>query len=226
VAALAFAGAADAQWIVSAYGGAVHTRPASITIEQRESGTSLAFERVPFAGRSLESPIYYGYRLTRRVSSRHGVFVGAEFIHAKIYAERAGVTGMGSHRGASVGAVPMDAVVGRFAMSHGLNFLLGTIGIRRALTGRVTGLVSAGAGPVVPHVEVEVDGAIREDYQLVGVGLHGAVGLEIRVLRCVAIVGEYKLTRARVRAALNTGHLSLNPVSHHIGFGIAVRIGQ
>lgn len=76
LAVLCWAVPADAEWIVSAYGGAAFTRPADVRIEQPDRGTSLQFDRVPFDHRSFEAPIYYGSRVARAIPRARGLFIG------------------------------------------------------------------------------------------------------------------------------------------------------
>ena len=212
---------ADAQWIVSVYGGAAFTRPAAIRIEQPAQSTSLAFEHIPFDDRSFESPIYYGYRVMRAMPRAPALFVGGEFIHAKAYADGTRASAAGVHRGAAVQGIPFSAVVQRFAMSHGLNFVLANAGIRRAVCDRVTATATVGAGPVVPHAEVQIDGVLSEGYQVGGTGVQGAAGAELRVWRRVSLLAEYKWTRAAVRLTLNDGRLKLTASSHHLAAGLS-----
>jgi hypothetical protein len=219
------AASADAQWLFAAYGGAAVTRPSDVQIEKPETDTALRFDDTPFEGRSFDAPVYYGYRAGRMISARHGLFVAAEFIHAKAYATVTEVYGSGVLQGAPVHQVPMSGIVDRFAMSHGLNFLFADIGIRRQLLPRLASTLIAGAGPMLPHVESEIDGLPREGYQLGGTGFQVAVGAEERVSRHVSLLAEYKWTRAIMRVTFAGGEASLSPMSHHGVVGVAVAIG-
>jgi hypothetical protein len=192
-----------------------------VRIEQAERGTSLRFDRIRFAGRSFEAPIYYGYRIARAIPRTRGLFVGGELIHAKAYADGSGVSGAGAYEGAAVQALPFPAVVQRLAMSHGLNFLLANVGVRRPLGNCVTGTATVGAGPMVPHVEVQLDGITRETYQLAGIGMQAAVGAEVRTWRRLSVLTEYKWTRAAVRLALDPGRAELTASSHHLAVGLS-----
>lgn len=212
---------AQAQWVVSAYAGAAFTRPADLRIEQPERATSLQFDRVRFEGRSFESPIYYGYRFARVFPRAGGLVVSAELIHAKAYADGAGISGRGVHRGMPVEAIPFPFIVRRLAVSHGLNFVFANVGVRRTLGERITATVMAGSGPVVPHAEVVVNGDVREDYQAAGLGLQGAAGAEWRLWRRISLLTEYKWTRAAVRLDLDTGTAKMNLSSHHLAAGFS-----
>ena len=54
---LAHALPCDASWIVSVYGGAIHTQAADVRVQQPASATDLLFEDVAFESRSPESPM-------------------------------------------------------------------------------------------------------------------------------------------------------------------------
>ena len=116
----------------------------------------------------------------------------------------------------------MSDIVQQFAMSHGLNFLFADIGVRRHVSRRVTAALIAGAGPVLPHVETEVDGLAHEGYQIAGTGVQVAVGAEVRISRRLSVLTEYKWTRAVMRVSVVGGHASLTPSSHHVVVGLAV----
>jgi lipid A oxidase len=217
---------ADAQWHVAAFGGGVHTRPAQIRVDQPDRSTSLRFDDVSFDDKSFESPIYYGYRVLRVVSAAHGLFIGAELIHAKVYADGSHVVGRGTYRGLGTNAIPFADVVQHFALSHGLNFVLADVGVRRRFSNRLTGNLIGGVGSMVPHVEVQVDGVPHEGYQLAGVGVQGAAGVEIGVWRRVSVLAEYKWSHAPVRLSLDTGHAELIASSHHLAVGVSAGFGR
>jgi hypothetical protein len=203
VVAVVFATPAQAQWVVGAYGGAAHTRPADVRVDGPAGEAAERFEDVAFDHRSLESPIYYGYRASRVVAPRHGLFIGGEFIHAKAYAR------------------PFAPRVRRLAMSHGLNFVFANIGLRRPVSSRIHVNSFAGVGPMVPHVEADIDGVERERYQLAGVGVQAALGAEMRLWRGLGVMAEYKWTRAGLRLDIDPGRVDLTPTSHHLAIGVS-----
>jgi hypothetical protein len=47
---------------VAGYIGGAQTRAATVVVEQSNPTVRLSFEKLPFEGRSFQSPIYYGYR--------------------------------------------------------------------------------------------------------------------------------------------------------------------
>lgn len=214
---------ADAQWVLSAYAGAMHTRAADVRIEQPDAGTELVFPEVSFDSESWRSPVYYGYRLARRVPGVRWLFVEGELIHGKVYARGNTARGAGTRRGQPVVGLPFPAVVQRFAISHGLNFVLVNAVARQPLPGgRATLTARAGAGPMLPHPEIEVEGVAREGYELAGPGLQAGGGIEFGLWRGVSLLAEYKWTRAHPRLSIDQGTASLVTRSHHLALGLSL----
>jgi hypothetical protein len=215
---------AYAQWIVSAYGGAMHTQSSDVLVDDRATDTNLRFDETMFESRSSESPIYYGYRVGHRLPGPEWLFVEGELIHGKLYPRDAQATsGAGTLRGISVSNVPFESVVQDFNLSHGLNFILINALARRAFTSRVALTARLGAGPMLPHVESVVEGVRREDYQWAGIGVQVSGGAELTLWRRLAVTAEYKWTRARPQVSLARGRATLTTTSHHIAIGVAAR---
>lgn len=209
-----------AQWTIAGYIGGVHTQPADLDFARQATGTDLTFPDTPFRSESLDSPLYYGYRIGKALY-RELFFVEGELIHAKAYAqpEEAGA-GAGRLDGQLVVDVPLASVVQRFAMSHGLNLILVNAAFRRHIGhSRAAVVARAGLGPVLAHGETEIDGDRREDYQWAGVGLQAAGGLELRLWRGLHGLLEYKFTRARPQITVGGGSLEVTTLSHHVAIG-------
>jgi hypothetical protein len=221
VCTLAFDRPVGAEWIVSAYGGAIHTRAADMRIQQPGSATDLRFTDVPFESRSFESPIYYGYRAGHRLGGTQWLFLEAELIHGKLYPQQPGTArGTGMLRGQPAAQVPFPTVVQEFNMSHGLNFLLGNILLRREMTTRFTATGRAGLGALLPHTESVVDGERRGRYEWAGVAVQLSGGAEVGLSRRIAATAEYKWTRASPRVTLAEGQATLTTRSHHLAVGV------
>ena len=214
---------AHADWVVAAYLGAAHTATAPLTVTQPAVGTDITFISVPYAGQSLDSPLYYGYRLTFFPRDDSWFGVEAEFIHLKAYAETTARTrGAGRHHGAAIdGEMRIDAVLDRFSISHGLNFLVFNAVARCRVGPRMFLAARAGAGPTVPHAESTIDGVDREGYEWGSLGIHAAGGIGIRAWRGLAVLAEYKFTRTRQTASVDRGEARGRFLSHHGVFGIA-----
>ena len=139
------------------------------TIDQPALGRSFTFEDVDFDGRPFESPQYYGWRVGRLFGQARTFGIELEFIHLKVIGrtDRAyPVSGLDTLDTSESGALVMNTVVQRYAMTHGLNFALINMVMRTPVRGPVTLVWRAGAGPTLPHAETTIDGQIREQYRV------------------------------------------------------------
>ncbi|MCS7315212.1 MAG: outer membrane beta-barrel protein [Bryobacterales bacterium] len=222
VLALACGAAAQAGWRAAAYLGGAVNHGSWLRVEQPARGTRFELRGVSYEGRSLEPPVYYGYRL--------GYFFGrfgveAEFVHQKIYAraERV-VEAQGTLHGAPVaGRLPMQQIVEQFSISHGLNLLLANVVWERPMGARSFLQLRFGAGPTIPHAESLLQGEGRQGYQLGRPAAQAAAGLEIRLWRALHLLGEYKFTHTRQRVKIAAGHAETLVRSHHGVFGVGLR---
>jgi hypothetical protein len=227
--------AAAAQWYVAGYLGANHTLAAPIAIDQPEVGTALQFDAVAFEARPFASPQYYGARVGRLFGERRRFGVEFEWFHPKVYAITSDAVHVaGRHRGAAIDTtVRMDTLVQRYSMSHGMNFILfnavmripmsagaGSFLSRVAITGR------AGAGPMLPHGESQVDGEVQEQYEIAGAGFQLAGGADVRLAGRLSAIVDYKFGHAspEITVAGGTGHTTAN--LHQVAFGLAFGFGR
>lgn len=159
---------AEAQWYVAGYSGAHATHAAAITITQPAQDTALRLHDITFAANPMASPQYYGIRIGRLAGARSQWGTEVEFIHLKVFAETAGsYETSGRWMGAPMeGRVRMDALVQRYGMSHGLNFLVGNLVSRRPLGGgRVASVNRIGGGITIPHGETSVNFDVQQQYE-------------------------------------------------------------
>jgi lipid A oxidase len=202
---------ARAECIVAAALGAAHTRDADLHLRSDDRVPPGAIVPASFAGRSAESPPYYGLRVECGPGDRWWGG-GVDFVHAKAYA-----------------TLPAGASLEAFAMSHGLNFLTGSLVARWRGAGRrpraVAGVVRAGAGITLPHVESTVRGAVREGYELGGPAVIAGAGLELRLGPRLIVPVEYRWSWTRVDVSAATGTLTASLYSHHLSAGLGWRIG-
>jgi hypothetical protein len=217
---------ARAQWYVAAFLGGSHTRAATVSIDRPAERVSLEYHDVRFEARSLKSPQYYGVRFGRTFGADRRYGVEVEWIHAKAYSQtdrQYEVTGKG---GAFADLIRppalMNAVVSRYAMSHGLNFLLVNLAVRAPVRDKPVTLVArAGAGPMLPHAETTVAGDAREQYEYAGLGMHTAAGVELRVYRGLYALVEYKFTVGRPEITIVGGTGQMTAITHHLAVGLA-----
>jgi hypothetical protein len=232
---LAWPHAADAQWYVAGYLGANHTLPATVTIDQPSRATSLQFNDVTFEARPFESPQYYGVRVGRLFGVRRHFGVEFEWFHPKVYAQTArDVLVAGQFHAVTVnGTLPMNTIVQRYSMSHGMNFALINGVVRfplsdaaTSMAGRIAVTGRAGAGPMIPHGESEVAGETVEQYEVAGIGYQVAGGATMRLYRGLSALAEYKFGHASPEITIVDGTGQTTANLHQVAFGLAVEFGH
>lgn len=196
---------ARADWLLSAYVGGTKTASNTLDITPA-AGSAVSIPNVDYEGRPFESPPYYGYRVGWTPTGGH-LGVEYEFTHAKAIA-----TGAPS------------AELTAFQLSHGLNLILGNVVYRTSpyCSGRCTLVARGGAGITYPHVEATFRGRTTYDYEFAGFGAQGGVGIELQVVPHLYVVGDARLTYARVRADLVDGGRLAGPfTTGHVDVGVA-----
>ncbi|HXT72038.1 MAG TPA: outer membrane beta-barrel protein [Vicinamibacterales bacterium] len=227
ISGLAAARPAEAQWYFVGYLGANVTKAATVSVDVPASGLSLEFSKVKFAAHPFESPQYYGWRLGKLFHGRFGL--EGEFIHLKMYARTDAVYLFSGTSGVVPFAIgqPMRTVVQRYAMSHGLNFLLLNAVSRVPIgSGRAAVIVRAGAGSTVAHTETTVLNSAVDKYERAGFGVHAAAGLSLALGSRVSLVTEYKFTRARPEISVAGGTGRTTAATHQFAFGLAFGLGR
>lgn len=240
VARLAFCGGAlvlsaaplDAEWAVGAYLGAARMADSSIHLVQPSTATDVRLRGVRFQGRSFDRPLYYGLRAGYFPLRSLGV--EAEFVHLKVYAELDRmVRTEGVVRGAQFETqIPMREIAQQFSISHGLNLLLGNVIFRRPFgaaapdAAPVSAQIRLGAGPTIPHPEIEVLGAKDEHYQWGRIAVQGAGGIQVRIRGGLYALAEYKYTWSDQRLRLQQGRASLIVQSHHVVGGLGYHFAR
>jgi hypothetical protein len=222
---------AEAQWYVATFTGGNVTRAATVTVDQPNQGRLLDFHDLTFDARPLESPPYYGARLGHLWRSGQ-LGLEVEFLHAKAIGRTDRIVRVtGLEAGLPIDAtLQMDTIVQRHSMTHGLNFLFANLVWRRPL-GAVAGafdraalMFRAGAGPVVPGVDSVIDSISVQDYQLAGLGLHAAAGVDVRIRGRLRAMLEYKLTRARPSIDVFGGTTATTTLTHHVAVGFGFQV--
>lgn len=229
---LVFASAAHAQWYVGAQFGANHTRSSTITIDAPAVSLTQQFHDVEYAGRSFSAPPYYGWRVGRVMAHRRGVSFAAEFefVHAKVYADTSQTYVVTPITGAtnSTTFALMSDTVPRYAMSHGLNFLLANLVIqaplKRSGDGPVSLALRIGVGPMIPHAESTVLGQSREQYEYGGMTFAGGVGANIRLAHRVSAMTEFKVSYGQPEITLAQGTGRASVLMYHVIGGVIVRV--
>lgn len=222
-------GIARAEWIVGAFLGHAQTQSSTIVLTLPSQGTLLNVSGVDYRGESFRSPQYYGLRLTWSPDAHQWLGIEAEYIHAKVFAELDGTVHLqGTLRGATVDAsAPLSSLVQRLGMSHGLNFILANLSMRRGFgpldakrVHRAVAVVRAGAGPTRPHAETQIDNVPIDQYEDGGLGAQVGGGVELSLWRGFGALGEYKFTWASPEIEVGSGQAKVPARSHHFAFGL------
>jgi hypothetical protein len=213
-----------AEWALTAYAGAAHTNPNTLNVEP-STGGALHVHRVVYEGRSWNSPIYYGGRLTYFFKERRWLGVELEFTHLKAIADTSQFVRV--NEGAPA---PLAGTVQRFELSHGLNLVFANAVVRKQAPGasgkRLTLTARGGLGPTLPHVEATFGGVTRDEYQRGGLAGHVSGGLEWRVAGDLSAVIDLRFSQARERIDLGAGTLRGTFASRHLDFGIGWKFGR
>jgi hypothetical protein len=217
---------ADAQWYFANYLGGNHTSPATVSINQASSATSLQFHDVHFESRSLRSPQYYGARIGYLFPNRR-IAVEFEFIHEKVISLTTRTVHVtGTLAGAPIDTqAPMDFYVDRYSMTHGLNFLVINLVSRTPIggaNGRSALMLRGGVGPTRPGVDTSVLGVSIQRYEYAGIGGDAAAGVSVRLLDHFTAIAEYKFTYARPTISVDGGKGQMTARTQQIAIGFAL----
>jgi hypothetical protein len=217
---------ASAQWTAAAYIGAAHTQNTFLDLRQPLLGTDIRFHNIAYQGESFQPPLYYGLRTGYWFRRHWGV--EAELTHLKVFArveQTARVTG--TLNGFAIDSqVPINSIVQRFSISHGVNLLLANVvfhhGIGRSREPahpRAYAVLRFGAGTTIPHAESTIQNVVDEHYQVGGPAFQVAASVEARLWERLYWTGEYKFTRSREQVDVNSGTATTLLVSHHLATG-------
>jgi len=221
---------AKAEFVVSAFTAKTIDEDNDVKVKQT-GGTDLTFHDAQFQGKDFESPQYYGLRAMYFLhEDKPGFGFGVEFFHDKEYMK----TGGNLHVTGTRGGIPVNDnepvnnTIQNFNNSHGMNFLLGDVFYRwvfganhGAFVQRLRPYIGAGAGIVIPHVESEVYGVSKQQYEFGGPGVQAVVGLDVKLTKHFSIFSEYKFTYADLDESIPNGSIQFQPMTHHFAFGVS-----
>ena len=223
---------ARADWTFGAFIGGALTRASSIHLAQNQPHTDLVLSPVHYRSESFDAPIYYGYRAG--VFPRSGwLGVEGEFIHLKVIADTTrmtSVTGVLNGRPVSEPR-PLEDVVQRFAITHGVNLVLANVVaryMRAAARPSVSRLILSGrfgVGASIPHAESTIADVSREQYEWGALSLQGAGGVEFRLTKRLYLTGEYKFTRTVQEVSVVNGTVRTPLRTHHLVAGVSGHFG-
>ena len=211
--------------MAGAFLGHAWTIDSSVHLTITNPLTDVTIAPVAYRGESFRAPLYYGYRIAWIPDAGRGLALEAEFIHMKVFARTdRSARVQGVWRGVPVDrTLPVDSVFQRLAMSHGLNFILANLVIRRNVRPRLVATARIGAGPTVPHVETTYDGVSHDRYADGGIGAQAGGGVEAALTGRLVALAEYKFTWASPAIIVGSGEANVPARSHHAVGGLGWR---
>jgi hypothetical protein len=218
---------ASAQIYGSISAGANHTGSADVTVTVPSAGLGVTYHDVQFSARPFDSPQYYVWRLGRLVGPAQRFGVEFEFTHLKVISNTAkSYVASGTIAGLAIPggtALPMNAEVQEYQMTHGLNFLLvnGVARLPLGAHGRVSLVGRVGLGSTLPHAETNVLNQSSQHYEFAGVGFGGSAGLVFKLTRILSVTADYKISDADPRITVVAGTGQMRAVSQQVAIGLA-----
>jgi hypothetical protein len=224
--ALAHADASYAQWTFAGFLGDAWTSSSTMTLVNASSGTSVRLSDVDYESQSWRQPLYWGVRAGRTVSPNRRWSVEFEYLHLKTFAVSTQVVQAdGVIDGREVhGQERFDAIVERFALSHGVNLLLANVAFEQPIRHRLSLVARAGVGPTLPHVEATIDGSSRDEYTWGRVAVQGAVAIDWSVTRYLLLTIEAKRTYTHQRLDVGPTKVDAAFATTHVVAGVGVRL--
>ncbi len=229
---LIFTAAARAELTIGLAGGIAVTGDSDVELVEG-ADTRLTFREVPWASKSLSSPIYYSVRLTYWLDQTSHWGAGVDFTHAKMIAEREKQSAVaGTRDGSPVGEVEtLGDTFAELAFSHGYN-LVTVCGLYRWLPGsprghgglwRLRPFVGLGAGLAIPRVEVTTSQVAVDEYQVAGPVLQASAGASLALAHRLSAFAEYKISYADLKGDFSEGgSIRVRPWTNHFVLGAAV----
>jgi lipid A oxidase len=194
---------ACAQWNASAYIGKTHTADADLHVTHNPA-TSGLLKDIGFDDRSFRPPLYYGLRGGFLLKPTVGF--EAELIHVKAFAR-----------------LPPAIPIQQYNVSHGLNLLLGNLVLQREVVRRLDVCFRTGLGVAIPHPEIRAFGQTLEQYEVHGVAMQLAAGVNFQLTRRMFWLAEYKFTTTKPRFEIGSATIENTFSTHHIVSGIGFR---
>lgn len=231
--ALAIPSQVGAEAFLDLYLGKTFTHDSDIHIKQSRLANDYTFEGVTFHDNSFKDPPYYGLRAGYFFERHPWLGLGVEFFHFKISADTSEVRPLrGTRNGSPVaGAVPVNSVVQRFAITHGVNYLTLDALFRYPLLtsperfprGRLQLYAGMGLGPVIAHPEMHIDHVrFQPGYEIAGLGVQGFVGTRFLIFKHLGVFGEYKFTHSGLSVTVPSGTGRVQENTHHLVGGLTI----
>jgi opacity protein-like surface antigen len=212
------------------------TEDSDLDIRQSDPAgdSNLTFHDVSWEDNSLSGPsaryttVRFGYFTARKP----WLGVAVEFMHFKVFAEvERSLRVTGTDQGVPIDAVqPMNAIVERYIVGNGVNFLTASFLARKRLhrserypNGRLQPYVGVGAGPTFLYTSSTVHGKKRGGpYELGGIGLAALGGVQLHVGRHWDLFAEYKRSYTQANGSIDDGSSRTDLHTNHYTVGAGI----
>lgn len=162
----AMTSAAQAEMYGYYYVGLADTRDSDVHIRQPSLATDVTYHDVEYRGQSLQSPLFYGFKLGTYLRNPWWLGVELEFSHYKAYAEtKQTYDTSGTVLGAPAPSGPMNQYVEDLNISHGVNLFMLNVVARDGFwkspqfpNGQVQVYGGLGFGGLLMHPESKING--------------------------------------------------------------------
>jgi hypothetical protein len=212
------------------------TRDSDLEIRQADpaGNTGLTFFDVSWEDNSLSGPSarYTTVRVGYFFKEKPWLGLAVEFMHFKVFAE---VDRMVRVQGTNVGvpidtSQPMSAIVERYVIGNGVNFIPVTVIARKRLKqserfphGRLQPYGGFGLGPTLLYTQSTVNGKRRGGpYELGSVGIQALGGLQFHLSRSWDLFAEYKYTFTQANGSIDDGSSRTDLFTDHFTAGVGV----
>ncbi len=196
-----------------------------IRVRQPARQTDFVVRRVSLEDRSFEGPLWYNLRVGTFLKRPDWVGLALDFKHAKIYARTSeSKRATGFIDGERIdGAMPVDSLIQRFDVSHGINYLFLDLIARRRIA-RHSLRAGIGAGVVIAHPENRIRGEANDQkYEIAGAALQVSLGMRTPLSKRLSAAAEYALTISDPDIGVAGGSARMHDRTSHVSLGVAIR---
>lgn len=220
----------QAEWTLSLYGGVAYTLDSDVTLKA-SGDTHLTYHSVSWDDDSFAEPQYFGLRLTYWLSRQSPWGLAVDFTHSKMIAELDDAVSVNGRRGGEI--VNTTEVLGdsflKLEFSHGHNLLTANLLYRwlaqrqPSWLGRLEPYIGLGAGVALPHVEAQAGPLPTGNYQFGGPAFQGLAGLNLDLMKHLAVFTEFRLSYAHIDVDLRGGgSLETDAWTYHFNIGLSL----
>ena len=212
-----------AEFDLAIYFGVGETLDSDVHLTQ-PGDTNLTFQDISWRGESFASPQYYGYRFTWWFNRAPNWGVFLDFTHAKMFAELDDTVKVTGTRGGMPvsGSERLGDTFDNLSFSHGHNLLTVNMGYRWRQERPIRPYAGFGVGVAIPHVEVDIDGSVTDEYQRSDATVQALGGVDFTLIRWLSVFTEYKISYSDITGDLaGGGKVQTDAWTNHFVVGVS-----